>query len=345
MNKSRKLRTLRKILLLPMAVLLAGAAVSAVISFRSGEPAVLWAAIGCAIGLGILIAVRSSLADRLHMESFREPEEEDAGPGFMEEIIPTRSRRKRAPSFGAFTAGKAHGMGKRDYQQDCLGLTPVLEGQGLLAVVADGMGGLSGGEKVSQRILVKALDFGAKLTAERVDNALPEMVAEINEDVNAMLGADGIYKSGSTLIAALLLNDRMKWVSVGDSRIYLYRQGYLNQLTRDHDLLQEWMPDILDDVLTYPEAIENPEHRKLTSFIGMGTLRYMDQNLTPTRLLPGDRVLLMSDGVYGTVSEQEIAAILKEFPDVQQASDAIARQIESANLSYQDNYTVLIVGI
>lgn len=344
MKNNRSARILRTILILLALLLLAGGTAAAVYCFRFGDVAALWVLIGCVAAMGMVIAGISAVSDRLRITAAREADE-SFEPGFMEEITPTRNRRRRAPSYGRYTAGKAHGMGKRSCQQDCLGLTSVLEKQGLLAVVADGMGGLQDGGKVSQRILVKALDFGAKLTADRVDNALPEMVSEISEDVNAMLGPDGIYKSGSTLIAALLLGDRMKWVSVGDSRIYLFRQGYLNQLTRDHDLLQEWMPDILDGSLSYPDAIANPEHRKLTSFIGMGALRYVDQNLIPTRLLPGDRVLLMSDGVYGTVSEPELTAILKETPDAQQAADAIARRIESANLSYQDNYTVLIVGI
>ena len=240
--------------------------------------------------------------------------------------------------------GKIHDIGRRDYQQDSFGQTAVLRNTGILAVLADGMGGLSGGERVSQKIVMEALTFGSTLQANQVPTALPGMVAGINRAVNQMLGPKGLYTSGSTVVSALITGNALRWISVGDSRIYLYRDGQLSQLSRDHDLLQDWMPDILEGKRSMAEALRDPNGRKLTSFIGMGELRHVDYNRTPIPLIPGDRVLLMSDGVYGTVSDAKMAAILRDCGSVQLAASHIGQRIMGAALPYQDNYTLIVLG-
>lgn len=240
--------------------------------------------------------------------------------------------------------GKIHDIGRRDYQQDSFGQTAVLRNTGILAVLADGMGGLSGGERVSQKIVMEALTFGSTLRANQVPTALPGMVAGINRAVNQMLGPKGLYTSGSTVVSALITGNALRWISVGDSRVYLYRDGQISQLSRDHDLLQDWMPDILEGKRSMAEALRDPNGRKLTSFIGMGELRHVDYNRTPIPLLPGDRVLLMSDGVYGTVSDAEMAAILRDCGSVQLAASHIGQRIMGAALPYQDNYTLIVLG-
>lgn len=240
--------------------------------------------------------------------------------------------------------GKIHDIGRRDYQQDSFGQTAVLRNTGILAVLADGMGGLSGGERVSQKIVMEALTFGSTLQANQVPTALPGMVAGINHAVNQMLGPKGLYTSGSTVVSALITGNALRWISVGDSRVYLYRDGQISQLSRDHDLLQDWMPDILEGKRSMAEALRDPNGRKLTSFIGMGELRHVDYNRTPIPLLPGDRVLLMSDGVYGTVSDAEMAAILRDCGSVQLAASHIGQRIMGAALPYQDNYTLIVLG-
>lgn len=280
------------------------------------------------------------LLGSIRAQGGKDPKKPDVDP------IPTTWKRMPqalTPAPG-ITLGKLHDIGRRDYQQDSFGHTPVLEGTGVLAVLADGMGGLTGGERVSQKIVMEALNFAAALTEDKLANALPEMIDNANTAVNRMLGPQGLYSSGSTVVAALLAQGRLWWISVGDSRVYLYRAGQLNQLSRDHDLLQEWMGEILEGARSLEEAQSDPDSRKLTSFIGMGTLRYVDGCHTPIPLLPGDRVLLMSDGVYGTLSQGDMEDILADAPDVQDAADRFGQRIRQAGLPYQDNYTLIILG-
>ena len=240
--------------------------------------------------------------------------------------------------------GKVHNIGARDYQQDSLGYTPVLGGRGTLAMVADGMGGLADGDQVSQQIIMNGLNYGAAMTLASGSNPLLNMVSGMANAINRMLGPDRIYKCGSTLIAVLTVGDEFHWVSVGDSRIYLYREGYVNQLNTDHDLFQRWMPDILAGKRAYAEAIRDPEGRKLTSFIGMGELKYVDYSRRAIPLQKGDRLVLMSDGVYGAVSAEELAEILRTCQNVPKAAAALEQRVAMAGVPHQDNYTALILG-
>ena len=256
--------------------------------------------------------------------------------------VPKTQSLKRGTT--GFDFAKVHGQGARRYQQDSHGMTPVMNGEGVFAIVADGMGGLSGGEQVSQQIVMQALNCMADITSGQVKIALPEMLSRVNGAVNKMLGPDGLYKSGSTLVAVLVVRDRLRWISVGDSRIYLYRDGWMNQLTQDHDLLQEWMPDILSGKRSYAEALADPEGKKLTSFIGMGELKYIDSCTSPIRILPGDRIVLMSDGVYNAVPAETMADILRKNPDVQKAAGMLHKAVRAAANPHQDNYTAEILA-
>ena len=237
-----------------------------------------------------------------------------------------------------------HQIGRRDYQQDSSGHTAVLNSKGVLAVLADGMGGLSGGEKVSQKIVMDMLAMAAHLQSNQVNGVLWKMLDKVNENINQMLGPDGLYKSGSTMVAILAFDGQFQWIAVGDSRIYLYRQGYANQLNHDHDHLQTLMADVLSGKLTMEEALNNPDSRKLTSFIGMGQLKYVDGSRNAIALEPGDRLILMSDGVYNILNENCLADVLKNYKDVEQAAAVIDRIVRDANHPHQDNYTAIVLG-
>lgn len=299
-------------------------------------------AAGACVDILLLAMLRKNVRD--HERSGEQPMEPPTPAEVHPVPITKETVEETVCPIPGISLGKIHDIGRRDYQQDSFGQTAVLCNTGILAVLADGMGGLSGGERVSQKIVMEALTFGSTLQANQVPTALPGMVAGINRAVNQMLGPKGLYTSGSTVVSALITGNALRWISVGDSRVYLYRDGQLSQLSRDHDLLQDWMPDILEGKRSMAEALRDPNGRKLTSFIGMGELRHVDYNRTPIPLLPGDRVLLMSDGVYGTVSDAEMAAILRDCGSVQLAASHIGQRIMGAALPYQDNYTLIVLG-
>lgn len=257
-------------------------------------------------------------------------------------MAPGRTQTYRTPpNKNGVYVGMLHHQGKRQYQEDSLGV----DDSGRLYIVADGMGGLSSGDKVSQTIVCTMLSMAKNLRNDQFDGVLPEMLHQVTETVNRMLGKDGIYKSGSTLLAVLLVNNRFHWITVGDSHIYLYHRNILNQLNQEHNLGQENLRRVLMGEMTREEAASGRNLAGLTSFIGMGELKYVEKSLYSIPVEKGDRILLMSDGVFNELSESAIAEILLRFPDVQDAADQIEKAVLSRNDPHQDNFSALILGI
>ncbi len=253
-----------------------------------------------------------------------------------------RRRRKRPDPQpvawnGNVTVEKLHEQGARDGQQDCFFVSPPEERAGVLAVVADGMGGLADGDKVSEAA-VSAMAHGFYQTEEAPQAALLQLAEQANAAVNRLLG-DDVYNSGSTLAAGLLRDGAFHYLSVGDSRICLYRQGILYQLNREHI----YRNDLAVRFVNGEESLENvtghPKAAGLTSFLGMGQLKYVDLPAEPVTVRPGDRFLLMSDGVYNALTRGELAAALEG----ESCAEAIREAIRAKAYQNQDNYTAVIL--
>lgn len=249
-----------------------------------------------------------------------------------------------APASSPLSVGRIQNIGVRLSQQDAQCVVPLFQQMAVLAAVADGMGGLEDGGAVSQTIVQKVSELSSVIRPEHMASALPSLLQIINREVTVSLGPDRLYKCGSTFAAVLATQKVFHWISVGDSRIYLYRAGYLNQLNRDHNLLNDWMPDILKGTRSYDQCVRDPASRQLTSFIGMGELRYVDRNTGAIPIEPGDRILLLTDGVYNAVTPQQIALLLKQYPNVQTAAEMLERTILAAHVPSQDNFTAQIIA-
>jgi len=244
--------------------------------------------------------------------------------------------------IGEIQVGQLHNIGARPYQEDSSGVSMLDDG--ILAVVADGMGGLSGGDKVSQKIVYSMLTYGDQLRPGYIDGALERMVHATNDAVNKMLGPEGLYKSGSTLLAVLARGNRFHWIAVGDSHIYYHHNGHLVQLNEEHNRGQELLHKAARGEITYEEARNDPKKNGLTSFIGMGRLKYIDKSLDSIPVAPGDRILLMTDGVFNALPDQTIEAVLNQYPNVQQAAAELERLVIQRANPRQDNFTAVIIG-
>lgn len=243
----------------------------------------------------------------------------------------------------AGTVGKLHNIGMRNSQQDSLGVTGY--SGGLFAVVADGMGGLSDGDKVSQKVVLTMLQDAVKLSGGKTAGMLWHMTAHVNREVNHMLGAANQYKSGSTLIAVLVENGSFQWISVGDSRIYLYRQGQLLQMNREHVYEVDLRHKAVNGLLSFAEAAADPQKKHIASFIGMGELKYVDSCMRPMPTCAGDRLLLMSDGVFNTLSEEEIRAVLLRGENAENTAAILEEQVLARRNPKQDNFTAVILDL
>lgn len=242
---------------------------------------------------------------------------------------------------GKVTVEKLHEQGARSGQQDCFFVSPQEETLGLLAVVADGMGGLTDGDKVSQAAVSAMAQafYHAQGTPQQV---LLRLAEQANSAVNRLLGEDGTCQSGSTLTAGLIRNGGFHYLSVGDSRICLCRQGVLYQLNREHIYRNELYTRFVNGEETLEGAAGHPQAAGLTSFLGMGQLKYIDLPAEPVTVQPGDRFLLMSDGVYNALSPEEMTAALAQGPG--RTAQALHEAIQAKGYQNQDNYTAVILN-
>lgn len=239
------------------------------------------------------------------------------------------------------SVGKLHHIGSRKSQQDSFG-TVTLEDETVLAVLADGMGGLSDGDRVSQLLVYTILSQSKNVLKEGVIAPLYQLVGIANDVVNA--DSDIGHNSGSTLLVVWQKQNHFQWISVGDSRIYLYRAGNLIQMNSEHVYKKELLLSAVNGDMSYENAYTDEQSECLTSYMGMGRLRHIEGSLRDVELEPGDRILLMSDGVFNTISEKEISESVIRGGDVKKAAEIMLEEILQKNNPVQDNFTAIILG-
>lgn len=267
-------------------------------------------------------------------------------PTAQNAAIPHTEEDRKKQARGIYV-GKVHNIGRRSSQQDSFGISKDGQalssaGKGVFAIVADGMGGLSNGGEVSARVTMSMMtSFDRMNGQERGDKQLLTMLNQANDDVNAMLKSAGQGKSGSTVVAVLIRDSSLSWITVGDSHIYLYREGALMQVNRDHVYSVDLDEMAARGEISTFEAAKDPQRKALTSYIGMGKLAKIDRNIRPLQLQSKDRILLMTDGVFGTLTDEEITAAMK-LP-VTESCNALDQMIQGKNRPAQDNYTALIL--
>ncbi|GAA4611894.1 protein phosphatase 2C domain-containing protein [Saccharopolyspora hordei] len=226
-------------------------------------------------------------------------------------------------------AGAATHPGGRETNQDA-----VVVGDGVFGL-ADGVGGLSSGE-VASRLALDALtaDFATDRTAEGLVHAC----RQANLAVLRRADRESVTM-GTTLVAVAETTDAgVVAAHVGDSRLYRLRDGNLDALTRDHTVIAELVRAgaVSEDV-----AEEHPHRNVLTRAVGVRPDLEVDTFELACR--PGDRLLLCSDGLFKTLTTEEIEEVLASEPNPQDAAD----QLVAAAVEQQadDNVSAVVVNV
>ncbi|MFT4043489.1 MAG: protein phosphatase 2C domain-containing protein [Gordonia sp. (in: high G+C Gram-positive bacteria)] len=219
-------------------------------------------------------------------------------------------------------------------------------------LLADGMGGHESGELASEAALLTlagvfgsgVLGSGAagsgNLLAARteLDTLLDVAQARIDE-----IDAHSDRPAGTTATGAVLVtaDNQPHWLilNIGDSRTYRYQNGTLNQLTRDHSQVQEFVDA---GVITPEEARIDPRRNVITRALGAGMIEPVADYFT-TVALPGDVLLICSDGLTGELPDEEIAGILASAHDSRDAADALVNA--ALALGAHDNVTVIVITV
>lgn len=243
----------------------------------------------------------------------------------------------------AWEAAGASDVGRvRQGNEDAFHLDPA---RGLF-LVADGMGGHAAGEVASALavetvtgLVAPALDAGAD--ADRLDAALRDAFVRAHDAITGRAAADPATRGmGTTLtLAALDAAGGFRIGHVGDSRAYLFRGGRAGQVTRDHTWVQA---EVDAGRLSPSSARTHPFSHVITRALGAGIARDEPDVLTGT-VVPGDVLLLCTDGLTGMVGPRTLNGVLREdAPPAQQ----VTALIDAANRrGGADNITVVLVRI
>lgn len=248
--------------------------------------------------------------------------------------------------------------GARNYQEDTAAVaaaaspflpTPDASGgwaEPFVAVLADGMGGHVGGAMASG-ILCRSFLTSFRTTPATIPERLIAALHDANVaiatkiDENPML--DGM---GTTMIGAAIDADGLQWVSVGDSPLFLFRRGEIAVLNEDHSLAPEL--DRMAELghISHEAARNDPRRHMLRSAVTGEEIDLIDRPRKPLRLVPGDYVILASDGLQ-TLDVGEIERVVAAYAEdgATSVADALIRAIELAREPHQDNCTVVAIRV
>jgi serine/threonine protein phosphatase PrpC len=238
---------------------------------------------------------------------------------------------------------------KRTHNEDSV----YLPTKARLAIVADGMGGHASGE-VASKLAVETVVTHFRKTADQQTLTWPYKVDHgIRSDVNRlitgiMLANLEIYERaqrdaqckgmGTTVVAIYFLDDTAIVGHVGDSRVYLFREHALTQLTEDHSLINDY---IKMKRVTAEEAENWPHKNVIVRALGMKETVQVDIMTKVPRI--GDCYLLCSDGLSGMLTDDQMASILAAETDLDRAVHAL---IDAANEEGGvDNISVVLARI
>ena len=240
-------------------------------------------------------------------------------------------------------------IGDRSEQQDSFGYF-FSEDSGIV-VICDGMGGHQGG-KLASDVAVKTFlshynkDYLLFPQTDKVIDVAKEadrMVFGLKTDRNEPLNA------GSTVVSITITQKRLMWCAVGDSRAYLIRGEEMVQITQDHNyhtvLVEQMNAGILDQKTFESEDVRGDA---LISFLGIGNLSLIDYSNSSLKLQSDDRIILMSDGLYKIVTDDEIIRVLDNFSNIEDAIKVLemkAAKNAKRDAVSRDNMTVALIKI
>lgn len=237
-------------------------------------------------------------------------------------------------------------IGRREEQQDSA--YAYADDNITFAIVCDGMGGTDHGAQAS-RLAVDAMQellkaYLARKPREPIVHFLSEAMTELDSRVSHALGKQ---RGGTTAVAAALQDGKLFWFSVGDSRLYIFREGELVQATRDHNYFLR-LNEQLEMGAISPEYYRRESSRgeALISFMGVGGLQVFDLTNHPLNVMEDDILLLTTDGLYKAIPHELICHILCGNDSLSGKADKLIRQIAVLKQSVVlDNTTFALIRI
>jgi PPM family protein phosphatase len=227
---------------------------------------------------------------------------------------------------------------ERDNNEDYVGLS-YENGNSLVVVVADGVGGCEGGELASRMAVETTLATYRDLATDIApDKRLYRAAQQANIEIyNKAIVVTELRYMSCTLTAMALEGGMLHVAHVGDSRLYLIREGTLTQLTKDHTVVAE---KVRMKLLSPEKAKTDPERGTLTRSVGRELIAAVDRITMPLRT--GDVLVACTDGMHNTLSDAEIVALVREGS----AEEIAKRLVDAANQKgTHDNLTAAVCRV
>jgi PPM family protein phosphatase len=241
------------------------------------------------------------------------------------------------------TASTGIHKGDRDYQQDQVGLISHARAAGcILGIVADGMGGRSGGRKASDQVMMTAKQLFERYAPESDDTQA--MLKQIVEEAHTVIKLTAISSEEEphSTLAAFVINPggECHWVHTGDSRIYHYRGSKLLHRTTDHSYVQSL---IEKGEISEEEANTHPQSNILMGCLGTEEPPPVAYHVIP-KLTAGDVLIACSDGVWHYFNPSEMGSALSMLSP-REASEFLIQKARSRANGGGDNLSMAIVKL
>lgn len=228
----------------------------------------------------------------------------------------------------------------REMNQDFYYVSPERDGM-RLCILADGMGGYKGGEVASSLATASARHYieekfnEIEPTTENIQNLIKEAMDYANRVVcKKSQENEELEQMGTTLEICIMYGNKVYMGHVGDSRIYRIRKNIIRRITTDHSYVETL---VKDGTITREEAFYHPRKNMLMKALGCND--NLEPDITAKGFLPGDIILMCSDGLTNMIQEEEIYNIINE-----NIEEACNKLVEKANaLGGYDNISVIIV--
>ena len=241
--------------------------------------------------------------------------------------------------------------GRRQRQEDAV-IADFAEGADSgFAVLSDGMGGHDDGDLASRIIVSEVFgtfsvssrsrtsghdDIGARLR-----NAVLTANQSLRDQVDAGFGQEGM---GGTVVTAVVQNDNLRWISIGDSGLYLFRSNILSRLNEIHSMAPQIDLMVRNGMMNEETARNHPDRSCLTSALVGAEIQRIDCPADPFKLEFGDIVLMASDGLE-VLSEDQLHSILcaNQSRSSQQIAHALMDAVALTDAPEQDNVSIVVI--
>jgi PPM family protein phosphatase len=247
----------------------------------------------------------------------------------------------------------AQSLGRRDCQEDALVAHFPQGGDFGFAVLADGMGGHAAGDIASKIVVTEVFSELLFQTGELLSSPgkMAGILREAAHSADACLAAyvasnPDTKGMGATLVAPAILGQSLWWVSIGDSPLFLFRNGILSQLNEDHSLAPQIDFMAATGLLDPASARDHPDRNVLTSVLFGQSVAKVDCIDTPVALQIGDMVVVASDGLQFLDNDQ-ISAVLTSHSDLpcDEIAHSLLASIARQDHPDQDNVSFCIIRV